>query len=80
MPQLIQNIEGFLLPYIVTDINYISSITGIIQQEDYINLYGYTAFLQNLIQTEYTQALAMPLTYGLKNPHNIAMVTLEIDY
>jgi hypothetical protein len=80
MPQLIKNIEASVKPYLTGNVYYVTNITSEIQREDYINLYGYTAYLQNLSQTEYTQALVMPLNYGLKNPYNIAMLTLQIDY
>lgn len=80
MPQLIKKIQASVQPYLTGNVFYVKSIYGVIQQEDYINIYGYIAYLQNLTQTEYTQALAIPLAYGLKNPNNIPMVTLQIDY
>lgn len=80
MPQLIRKIEANVKPYFVGNVFYVTSITGLVQEEDYINLYGYVAYLQNLRQTEYTEALMMPLAYGLKNPDNVPMITLQIDY
>jgi len=80
MPQLIKNIQGSVKPYFIGNVYYVTYIMGQIQQEDFINLHGYTAYLQNLTQTEDTQALMMPLNYGLKNLDNIPMLTLQIDY
>lgn len=80
MPKLIKNIQASVQPYLKGNVHYVTSITGVIQLEDYINLHGYTAYLQNLTQTEYTAAMTMPLNYGLKNPDNIAMITLQINY
>lgn len=80
MPQLIKKIQASVQPYLTGNVFYVTSISGIVQQEDYVNLHGYIAYLQNLTQTEYTQGMAIPLTFGLNNPHNIAMVTLQIDY
>tara|TARA_R110000782_G_scaffold21299_1_gene57355 strand:- start:46135 stop:46377 length:243 start_codon:yes stop_codon:yes gene_type:complete len=80
MPQLIKNIQGSVQPYITGNVFYTSSISGIIQEEDYINLYGFIGFLQNLKQTEYTSALTVPLMFGLPNFDNIPMVTIQIDY
>lgn len=80
MPRLIRNIEGSELTYIESNIQYITSIVGVVQQEDYINLHGYVALIQNLTQTENTQGLIKPLKFGLPNLHNIPMITLEIDY
>jgi hypothetical protein len=78
--QLIRQVKGSVLGYITGNVTYFSSIVGVIQQEDYVNLQGYTALLQNLINTEYTHSLVMPIKYGLVNSNNIPMVTLEIDY
>ena len=80
MPQLIKNIQGSVKPYLIGNVYYVTYITGEIQREDYIKLYGYNAYLQNLTQTDYTEAMTMPLNYGLKNPQNIATITLQIDY
>jgi hypothetical protein len=80
MPQLIKKIEASVKPYLTGNVFYVKSIYGVIQEEDYINIYGYIAYLQNFRQTEYTQALAIPLSYGLINPNKIEMVTLQIDY
>jgi hypothetical protein len=80
MPQLIKNIQGSVNPYLTGNVYYVTYITGDIQREDYINLYGYTAYLQNFTKTDYTGGLTMPLNYGLKNPQNIETITLQIDY
>ena len=80
MPQLIKKVEASVKPYLTGNVFYVTSISGLIQEEDYINLHGYIAYLQNLKQTEYTESLTMPLAYGLKNLHNIPMITLQIDY
>lgn len=80
MPQLIKNIQASVKPYFIGNVHCITNIIGQIQQEDYINLRGYTAYLQNLMQTEDTQSIISPLSYGLKNLDNIDMLTLQIDY
>jgi hypothetical protein len=80
MPQLIKNIQASVKPYFIGNVYCITNIIGQIQQEDYINLRGYTAYLQNLMQTEDTQSIISPLSYGLKNLDNIDMLTLQIDY
>jgi hypothetical protein len=80
MPQLIKNIQASVKPYLTGNVYCITNIMGQIQQEDYINLRGYTAYLQNLMQTEDTQSIISPLSYGLKNLDNIDMITLQIDY
>ena len=80
MPQLIRKIEANVKPFLTGNVFYVTSITGLVQVEDYFNLFGYVAYLQNLRQTEYTEALMMPLAYGLKNPDNVPMITLQIDY
>lgn len=80
MPQLIRKIQGDVLPYITNSVIYVPEIVGVLQQEDYINLYGFTGYLQDLKQTEFTQALTVPTLFGLPNDSNLKIVTIEIDY
>ena len=78
--QLIRNIQGEALTNVVGSVIYISNVSGVIQREDYINLNGFTGYLQNLTQVEETQALIIPSHMGLKNTYNKTIVTLEINY
>lgn len=80
MPQLIRNIQG--QAYLVTtgNVSAFKTITGEIQQEDYINLNGYVAYLQNFTKIDYSELLIKPFLFGLKNRYNLPMVTLEINY
>jgi hypothetical protein len=80
MPQLIRNIQGEA--YLVTTgtVYGFKSITGQIQQEDYINLNGFIAYLQNFTKVEDTELLIKPPLFGLINRYNIPVVTLEINY
>jgi len=80
MPQLLKNITGNVSGTYSTEINYVKQLTGEVQLEDYINLNGIICYLQNLTQTEYTEAMAKPLAYGLKNNHRLTVETLEISY
>jgi len=80
MPQLIRNIQGEIHTTPVGEVVLVKSITGEIQFEDYISMNGFVAFLQNLSKTEYTEALTIPNTFGMKNKYNLPMVTLEINY
>ena len=80
MPQLIRNIQG--QAYLVTtgNVSTFKTITGEIQQEDYINLNGYVAYLQNFTKIDYSELLIKPFLFELKNRYNLPMVTLEINY
>lgn len=81
MPQLIKKVEGEVFDNPIGEIQYISQITGEIQEEDYISLNGFIAYLQNLIRIETTTTkLIKPVNFGLKNKFNKPMITLEIDY
>lgn len=80
MPQLIKKIEGELIDLPIGSVQLITSVTGQVQEEDYINMNGLVAFLQNFSKIEDTQGLKIPNGFGLKNTNNITMVTLEIDY
>ncbi len=80
MPKLLKNITGNVSGTYSTEINYVSVLTGEVQLEDYINLNGIICYLQNLKQTEYTEAMVKPLLYGLSNNHRLTVETLEISY
>jgi hypothetical protein len=77
---LIQKIQGEILYIAEGSITYLSPISGEIQGEDYINLNGFVAYLQNLSKTEYTEAITLPVYFGLKNQYNKTITTLEINY
>ena len=47
MPQLLKSIQGNIVENIMGDINYVIGVSGEIQREDYINLNGFVAYLQN---------------------------------
>lgn len=78
--QLIKNIQGETYQNVIYDINYLSSISGEVQREGYINLNGFVGFSQNLTKIEETAALSIPSSFGLANTHNKTIVTLEISY
>lgn len=80
MPLLIQSLQGQLYDIPTGSVGYLRPIVGQVQQEDYINLNGLIAYLQNLTRAEDTMALTKPMLFGLVNQYNIPMVTLEIDY
>lgn len=80
MPQLIKTVEGTVHDNTTGDVVLVKSVVGNIQQEDYINLNGFTAYLQNLSRAEDTVALTNPINFGLKNGKNLEIVTINIDY
>ena len=80
MPILIKKIQGEILTNIIDNVCYVSSVSGEIQREDYINLNGFTAYLQNLSRAEETAALIIPTLFGLTNQFNTKINTLEINY
>ncbi len=80
MPQLIRNIQG--QAYLVTtgSVIGVKTISGEVQLEDYINLNGFIAYLQNFTKVDETESLRKPILFGLINRYNIPVVTLEINY
>jgi hypothetical protein len=80
MPQLLKKVEGEILTHVIGDVRFVTSVSGQIQQEDFINLNGFVAYLQNLSRTEFTAALLKPMEFGLKNENNIETITLDISY
>lgn len=80
MITLIKNIQGDILTNIVGDINNSSEILGEIQREDYIDIYAFTAFLQNLSQTPRTNRITKPFTFGYTPPIGIIEQNIDINY
>ena len=80
MPILIQNIQGEIIENIEGEVRFSTAISAVVKEGDYIELNGLIAYLQNMSKVSEATDLVKPLTFGLQNTHNIATVTLEIDY
>ena len=80
MPQLIRNIQGQAYPVTTGSVIGVKTISGEVQLEDYINLNGFIAYLQNFTKVDETESLRKPILFGLINRYNIPVVTLEINY
>lgn len=80
MPKLIKDIRADILDYFTGDLYYVTTLTATVQTEDYINLNGFIAYLQNFKKVGYLEYFQKPLTFGLKNQYNQPTITLEISY
>ena len=80
MPQLLKKIEATSFDALSSDAILIKSVSGEIQQEDYISMGGFVAYLQNFSRVEETSALTKPLQLGLKNSKNLKIINLNINY
>jgi hypothetical protein len=80
MIQLIQNIQGNFVTEIKGNIIYLKGVEAEIQREDYINIYGLKAFLQNFSKTPITRGLVKPDPFGYKPPVGIIQKDIEISY
>jgi hypothetical protein len=80
MPKLIKNISASLADDMLGDIVLVKTVEGQIQGEDYINLGGLVAYLQDFSRIEKTLNLQKPLVFGLKNEKNIKILNINIDY
>jgi hypothetical protein len=80
MPQLIKKIEGEVFSFTVGDVIFNNQLIAQVQQEDYVNLNGFIAYLQNLSKANDTYLLTKPNNFGLKNNFNLDVKNLEIDY
>jgi len=80
MPQLVKSIQGNVIENIMGDVNYIIGVSGEMQQEDYINMNGFVAYLQTFKKVQSLTKLTTPLEFGLKNKYNTEMNKLEINY
>ncbi len=80
MPILVTNIKAKVLDNFVGTVYVFSDLSGQIQFEDYVNLNGFIAYLQNFTQVGFVQQLTKPSSFGLKNQYNLPIVTLQISY
>jgi len=80
MSQLLKNVQGKVYTNTNGEVRLVKSVSSIIQQEDYINIKGFIAFLQNLSKTDVTSSIVKPLNFGLVNKYNIKTITLDISY
>lgn len=80
MSQLIKNIQGEQIDINTGSVVSINSIQGLVQEEDYINVFGFVAYTQNLMKVEETVLLTKPIGFGLKNNLNLPIIDLKIDY
>ena len=79
MIQLLKNIKGNFVTEIKGVVNYIGTIEAEIQQEDYVNIYGFTAFLQNFSQIPKTESFAIPNLFGYTTPIGINTQTVDFN-
>lgn len=80
MPQLIKNIQAEEISITTGNVSTLTQLSGVVKEEDYINLYGFEAYLQNFTKAEDTVLLEKPSLFGLKNNRNLPIVNLEINY
>lgn len=80
MVKLVRNVTGTILQSYSGEARLFSNISGEVQLEDYVNLYGFVAYLQNFQHVDYVEVLQKPITFGLKNQYNLPTITLEISY
>jgi len=80
MPQLIKKVEGQVFDFTVGDIKYNYQLVAQVQDDDYINMNGLIAFLQNLSKADDTYLLNKPARFGLKNQFNLEVKNIEISY
>jgi hypothetical protein len=79
MPQLIKKVEGQFYDNTIGNVKLFSlPIVAKIQQEDYINLNGIIAFLQDLSKVQDTFLLSKPANFGLKQKNR--RVEIHINY
>lgn len=78
---LLKNIVGEVVTEYTGSVRLVKNVVCDIQGEDFINLYGLTAFLQNFSKIEKTnKAASTPTLYGLKNNYDVEIKDIEISY
>lgn len=78
--RLIRKIEANVLDNFTGNVYFFTSLSASIQFEDYVDLNGFIAYLQNFTEVGSLEYLKKPLTFGLKNQYNLPTITLEISY
>jgi hypothetical protein len=79
MINLIKNIQGIFITEIKGNIKYFHSVTGEVQREDYIDIYGFKAFLQNFSKIPVTSAFVIPNLFGYTPPIGITQQTIDFS-
>ena len=80
MPILINSINALILDYYTTNNNRVNSLNSSIGIEDYVNLNGFIAYLQNFSKVTTIENVESPMSFGLKNQFNTSTIILEISY
>ena len=80
MPKLLQKVQGEIIENINGELLYLSNVSAVAKDGDYIELNGLIVYLQNMTKVSEATELVKPLNFGLPNTYNINTVTLEIDY
>lgn len=80
MAELLKKIDGEFLTSVETSIIGFKKITSDIKLDDYIELSGLIAYLQNLSKTELTVKLDKPINFGLLDRYNMGVIELQINY
>lgn len=78
MPFLVKKIEGDLLDFFEGKAILFKNITGVLGQEDYVNVNKFIGFTQNFSNVILVENLPLLTNYGLK--HNLTTIELEISY
>ena len=79
MIQLIQKIQGNVVNEIKGNITNTKGVDAKIQREDYINIYGFRAFLQNFYNIPITSAIKKPIFFGYNPPIGVTQKTIDIN-
>lgn len=80
MVKLIKDIQGNFVTEIKGNVKYVHSIEGEVQREDYVNIYGLTAFLQNFSKSPITRNIINPNLFGYKPPIGVTQKIMTINY
>jgi hypothetical protein len=80
MLTLLQNIQGEIVTEYIGSMYAVKNIICEIQGEDFVNIYGFIAFLQNFSKIEDTSRMSKPTLFGLKNKYDVEIKEIEISY
>lgn len=78
MPRLLKNIETVIFDNFESTATLVRSVEGYYGEDDYINLGGFEAFIQDFRKVSEVTDYDVPPNFGLKN--NTTFTTIEISF
>jgi hypothetical protein len=80
MIKLIKNIKGEFISEVKGPLTLNKPIEASLKMDDYISIYGFTAYLQDFSRVPITRSVPKPNLFGYTPPIGITQKNIEINY